>query len=141
MIVGFDCNPKKESRIEGPLDGVGRPPVFNFPTPFLSDRALGRELLTAANTTLAKEIPDVEPRNRGSDVPCTDTMPIFETSLSNLSASSCLCSLAPLTDGAVAIWLSLIPFGMALPGNRSIECSATGFEPRSNSWGEPNGMP
>lgn len=45
------------------------------------------ELFTAANTTLAKDIPDVDPRKRGSLAPCTDTMPMFETSLVSFSRS------------------------------------------------------
>ena len=69
LMVGFDCNPKKESRIEGPLAAVARPPDLDFPKVVFSDKAPGTELLTAAKTTLAKEIPDVEPRKRGSEVP------------------------------------------------------------------------
>src|SRR4051794_8536783 len=60
--------------------------------PARSELLVDTELLTAANTSRAKEIPDVEPRYRASDAPCTETMPIFDTSLFNLSASSCFFS-------------------------------------------------
>jgi hypothetical protein len=45
------------------------------------------ELLTAAKTTLANDIPEVEPKNLGSLAPWTDTMPILETNLVSFSLS------------------------------------------------------
>ena len=101
LIVGFDWRPKKESRIEGPLVTAARPACFDVPKLFLLFvEALGTELLTAAKTTLAKDIPDVEPKNRGSEVPWTDTMPMLETNRSSLSASFCVRSRALLADDA-----------------------------------------
>ncbi len=62
MIVGLVCNPKNESRIEVP---VGFPSLIagrEGRTPLLSLFVLDTEDFTAANTTLANEIPEVEPR-------------------------------------------------------------------------------
>ena len=59
------------------------------------------ELLTAAKTTLANEMPEVEPRYRGSLAPWTETMPMLDTSLvsfsrSYLSLSSRACAVVGL---------------------------------------------
>src|SRR5271155_5825999 len=74
LKVGRVCKPKKESLMVLPLDRFGRGLLGR--TPALSELLVETELLTAAKTTLAKDIPDVEPRNRGSDAPWTDTMPM-----------------------------------------------------------------
>lgn len=66
----------------------------------LSDEDPETELLTAANTTLANDIPDVDPRKRGSLAPWTETMPIFDTSFVSFSRS--YFSLSSLEVGGFA---------------------------------------
>ena len=96
-MVGLVCNPKNESRIDVP------PVVFveGFEgriTP-RSDDAPDTELFTAAKTTLANEMPDVEPKKRESDVPCTATLLACDRSLSTLSRPSC-ASVPDVTSAA-----------------------------------------
>ena len=90
MIVGLVCSPKNESRIDVPAaPGALRGGGLDGLTPDLSLFVPLTLDLTAANTTLAKLIPDVEPKYLESLAPCTDTEPIFDTSLLSFSLSSC----------------------------------------------------
>lgn len=73
LIVGFGWRPKNESRIDvlDPDVPVAllvqtEPGLLGFTPPF-SEIDPETELFTAANTTLAKDIPDVEPKCRGSE--------------------------------------------------------------------------
>ena len=137
MIVGFVCRPKKESRIDvvpdptalavtGGLDGL---------TPLLSLFVPETELLTAAKTTLANEIPEVEPRYLESDAPCTDTLPIFETSLLSLSDSSCfLFQAASFGEGLCESSVEpLYGGGSSEAGVWTVVGSAPGLEPWSRT--------
>jgi len=84
--VGLVCRPKKESRIEVPLSTALAASLWPRLLP-RSDKEPATELFTAANTTRAKEMPEVEPRYRGSLAPCTETMPMLETRLVSFSRS------------------------------------------------------
>jgi hypothetical protein len=68
-MVGFVCRPKYESLIELPPElatlVTGRLGLI----PVLSELLLDTELLTAARTTRANDIPDVEPRYLASEAP------------------------------------------------------------------------
>jgi hypothetical protein len=100
-MVGLVCRPKKESRIEVPLSTT----LLVTLAPRLlprSEEEPDTELLTAANTTRAKDMPDVEPRYRGSLAPCTETIPMLDTSLVSFSRSYLsLSSLAWAAEGLV----------------------------------------
>lgn len=88
LMAGFVCSPKNESLIVVP-------PVaalvsgFEGRTPPRSDVDPDTELLTAAKTTLANDIPDVEPRYLESEAPNTDTFPMLWTRLDRCFCSVC----------------------------------------------------
>jgi hypothetical protein len=60
-MVGRVCRPKKESRIDVPV-GLSLIAGLEGLTPLLSLFVPDTEDFTAAKTTLANEIPDVDPR-------------------------------------------------------------------------------
>ena len=98
LIAGFVWSPKNESLIVVP-------PVaalvsgFEGRTPPRSDADPDTELLTAAKTTLAKEIPEVDPRYLESEAPSTDTLPMLCTRLER-----CFCSVSSVdTDTGPAL--------------------------------------
>ena len=103
LIAGFVWSPKNESLMVVP-------PVaalvsgFDGRTPPRSDADPDTELLTAANTTLAKEIPDVDPRYLESEAPSTDTFPMLCTRFER-----CFCSVCSL-DSAIGPGLPSIYF-------------------------------
>lgn len=110
FMVGLVWSPKKESRIEVPLSTT----LVAALAPRLlprSEEEPDTELLTAANTTRAKDMPDVEPRYLGSLAPCTETMPMFDTSLVSFSRS--YLSLSSLAWAAVGLVLPLRGCGAA----------------------------
>ena len=86
LIVGFECNPKNESLIVLPPP-LAASAVSAFLLAARSEPVCcGTELLTAAKTTLANEMPDADPRALASEVPCTETLPRLLTSLSTFSS-------------------------------------------------------
>lgn len=81
-MVGLLCNPKNDSLIEVPLPLVPVPVTALLViagreglTPLLSLVEPDTEDFTAAKTTLANEMPDVEPKCRESEGACIDTFP------------------------------------------------------------------
>jgi len=129
LIVGLVCSPKNESRIDVPpaAGGFGRGgfdgliPLFSLFVPLTLD-------FTAANTTLAKEIPDVDPRYLESDAPCTDTEPIFETNLLSLSLSSCFLFQATSCGGCLVVVRMPSPPLKVGPSSEGV-CTALGSAP------------
>ena len=111
---------------------AARPACFELLKLFLFVEALGTELLTAAKTTLANEMPDVEPRKRGSEVPWTDTMPMLETNRSSLSASFCVRSRALLAVNPDDVSTSRPTLWLDRSDTCSVDWSAMAFAPRSN---------
>ena len=75
MMVGFECRPKNESLIVVPPAAASPSGTLDFDPPFSDGVGVWwTDLLTAAKTTLANEIPEVEPKNLESEAPWTETM-------------------------------------------------------------------
>lgn len=131
-MVGLVCRPKKESLIDVPPG----PDVTCFwrgglegRTPLLSLFVPDTEDLTAANTTLAKDIPDVEPKYLESEAPWTETLPMLETSLLSLSDSSCfLFHAACLGDCFCDVSDVSLPLNVGLPSSLGV-CTVFGSGP------------
>jgi len=83
------------------------------------------ELLTAAKTTLAKEMPEVEPKKRESDVPCTATLLACDKSLSTLSRPSC-ASVPDVTSAAERFWLSPLRLGVVALLTLDVDAKSSG---------------
>ena len=82
-MVGLVCKPKKESLMVVPPLAASAGEIFLGL--LFSDGVVGfTDFLTAANTTLANDIPDADPRSWESEVPWTETIPMLLTSLSYL---------------------------------------------------------
>lgn len=94
LDVWLGLQAKNESLMDVPPLVAAADPIDPglLPRPPYPPEPPGTELLTAAKTTLANDIPLVDPRKRGSEAPCTETMPMLETNLCSLSDSSCFCS-------------------------------------------------
>lgn len=147
MIVGFVCNPKNESRIEVPLDPVAALVIGGREglTPDLSLFAPDTDDLTAAKTTLAKDIPDVLPRYLESEAPWTEKLPMFETSLLSLSDSSCFLFHATSSLDCLLLEVMdvLFPFNIGAPSSLGVSAalgSVPGREECSRTSAGANGM-